>query len=432
MPGLVVVGTQWGDEGKGKVVDLLCEGADMVVRYQGGHNAGHTVVVGEETFVLHLVPSGILHAGKPCVIGSGVVVDPEALIQELDDLTRRGIQFEGRLKISAGAHLIMPYHKIIEKETEKLKGALRIGTTGRGIGPAYVDKMARIGIRVGDLLYPEAFRDKLKSNLSEINHLLETLYKVERLDYERIYQDYIGYGDNLKAMVTDASLYINKALDQGRKVLFEGAQGTHLDIDHGTYPYVTSSSAGAGGACIGAGVGPTRISRSVGVVKAYTTRVGSGPFPTELKDEVGIQLKERGNEYGATTGRARRCGWFDAILVGYAVRINGLSGMALTKLDVLDQCEEIKIGVGYRYKGEILTEMPLDLSVLEACEPVYEVMQGWEQSTTGTTRYDQLPDRARKYVTRLEEIIGTKAFLISTGSRRKETISVEDPFKVAR
>lgn len=429
MPGMVVVGTQWGDEGKGKVVDLLSERADMVVRYQGGHNAGHTVVRDDQTFVLHLVPSGILHPGKICVIGSGVVVDPSALLQELDGLSACGIDHRGRLMISPGAHLIMPYHKVIEKESEKLKGARRIGTTGRGIGPAYVDKMARIGIRVGDLFHPDAFREKLSTNLSEINYLLENLYKVERLDSRRIYEDYLGFADRIREMVTDCSRLVNEALDRDRRVLFEGAQGTHLDIDHGTYPFVTSSSASAGGACIGSGVGPTRISRVVGVVKAYTTRVGGGPFPSELKDDVGHLLQEKGNEFGATTGRARRCGWFDAVLVRYAVRINGISGIALTKLDVLDHMDEIKIAVAYRLKGTETTDMPSSAALLDQAEPVYETHPGWRVKTTGITRADELPERARQYVSKLEKLVGTRIFLISTGSHRSETIPLEDPFE---
>ncbi len=430
MPGLVVVGTQWGDEGKGKVVDLLSEQADVVVRYQGGHNAGHTVVLEDDTFILHLIPSGILRPGKLCVIGNGVVVDPAALLEEMRELSARGIKLEGRLRISAGAHLIMPYHKIIEKESEKLKGARRIGTTGRGIGPAYVDKMARIGLRVGDLSNPVLFRAKLEINLSEMNHLLKQLYKVERLDLDRICEEYLGYASKIKDLITDTSLLLNSALDQGQRVLFEGAQGTHLDVDHGTYPYVTSSNATAGGACTGTGVGPTRITTVVGVVKAYTTRVGSGPFPTELTDTMGAKLSERGHELGATTGRPRRCGWFDTVLVRYAVRVNGLAGIAVTKLDVLDDCEEIKIGVGYRYRGEVLSEMPLELSVLERCEPIYEDMKGWCQSTTGITRHDQLPKPAKQYLSRLEELVRCRIFLISTGSRREETIRLADPYSI--
>lgn len=432
MPALVVVGTQWGDEGKGKIVDLLSERADGVVRYQGGHNAGHTIVLGQETFVLHLVPSGILHPGKLCVIGNGVVVDPSALLEEAGHLEKRGISVHGRLHVSSNAHLIMPYHKAIEKESERLKGAHRIGTTGRGIGPAYVDKMARIGIRVGDLLEPDLFREKLTANLTEMNYLLEQLYKVERFDLEKVYREYIGYADAIRDYIADTTLIVNRWIDEGKRVLFEGAQGTHLDVDHGTYPYVTSSNATAGGACTGAGVGPTRITTVVGVVKVYTTRVGSGPFPSELKDDIGVQLQERGREFGATTGRPRRCGWFDAVLVRYAVRVNGLAGVAVTKLDVLDACEEIKICIGYQYRGKTLSEMPFSLTAQEACEPIYETMEGWRCSTTGMKSYDQLPTRAKAYLSRLEELMGCRIFLVSTGTRREETILLEDPYAFPR
>lgn len=428
MPALVVVGTQWGDEGKGKIVDLLSERADGVVRYQGGHNAGHTVVLGQETFVLHLVPSGILHPGKLCVIGNGVVVDPAALLEEAGHLEKRGISVRGRLHVSSNAHLIMPYHKAIEKESERLKGARRIGTTGRGIGPAYVDKMARIGIRVGDLLEPDLFREKLTGNLAEMNYLLEQLYKVERFDLEKVYRKYMGYADAIRDYIADTTLIVNQWIDEGKRVLFEGAQGTHLDVDHGTYPYVTSSSATAGGACTGTGVGPTRITTVVGVVKAYTTRVGSGPFPSELKDDMGIRLQERGHEFGATTGRPRRCGWFDAILVRHAVRVNGLAGVAVTKLDVLDACDEIKICIGYRYRGKTLNEMPASLTAQEACEPIYETMDGWRCSTIGMKSYDQLPLRAKAYLSRLEALMGCRIFLVSTGTRREEAIVLDDPY----
>ena len=428
MPALVVVGTQWGDEGKGKIVDLLAEGADGVVRYQGGHNAGHTVVQGEKTFILHLIPSGILHPGKLCVIGNGVVVDPAAFLEELAGLEKRDISVRGRLFISSKAHLIMPYHKAIEKETEKLKGDRRIGTTGRGIGPAYVDKMARIGIRAGDLLEPDLFREKLSANLTEINHLLKQLYEVEQFDLNKVYEEYMGYADRCREYITDGTSILNRWLDDGKRLLFEGAQGTHLDIDHGTYPYVTSSNATAGGACIGTGVGPTRITAAVGVVKVYTTRVGSGPFPTELKDQTGVRLQERGNEFGSTTRRPRRCGWFDAVQVRFAVQVNALAGVAVTKLDVLDECDTIKICTGYRYRGKILKEMPSVLSILEACEPEYEVMEGWQCSTTGITSYEQLPARAKSYLLRLEAVMGCRIFLISTGTRREEAIRLEDPY----
>jgi adenylosuccinate synthase len=429
---LVVVGTQWGDEGKGKIVDLLSERADGVVRYQGGHNAGHTVVLGQETFVLHLVPSGILHPGKLCVIGNGVVVDPSALLEEVGSLEKRGISVRGRLYVSSNAHLIMPYHKAIEKESERLKGARRIGTTGRGIGPAYVDKMARIGIRVGDLLEPDLFREKLTANLTDMNYLLEQIYKVERFDLEKVYREYIGYADAIRGYIADTTLIVNQWIDEGKRVLFEGAQGTHLDVDHGTYPYVTSSNATAGGACTGTGVGPTRITTVVGVVKAYTTRVGSGPFPSELKDDVGVQLQERGHEFGATTGRPRRCGWFDAVLVRYAVRVNGLAGVAVTKLDVLDACDEIKICIGYRFRGKTLNEMPSSLTAQEACEPIYDTIEGWRSSTTGMKSYDQLPARAKAYLSRLEELMGCRIFLVSTGTRREEAILLEDPYVFPR
>ncbi|MBI3811621.1 MAG: adenylosuccinate synthase [Nitrospirae bacterium] len=429
---LVVVGTQWGDEGKGKIVDLLSERADGVVRYQGGHNAGHTVVLGQETFVLHLIPSGILHPGKLCVIGNGVVVDPSALLEEAGSLEKRGISVRGRLYVSSNAHLIMPYHKAIEKESERLKGARRIGTTGRGIGPAYVDKMARIGIRVGDLLEPDLFREKLAANLTEMNYLLEQLYKVERFDLEKVYREYIGYADAMRDYIADTTLIVNQWIDQGKRVLFEGAQGTHLDVDHGTYPFVTSSNATAGGACTGTGVGPTRITTVVGVVKAYTTRVGSGPFPSELKDDMGVQLQERGHEFGATTGRPRRCGWFDAVLIRYAVRVNGLAGVAVTKLDVLDACDEIKICIGYQYRGKTLNEMPSSLTAQEACEPIYETMEGWRSSTTGMKSHDQLPVRAKTYLSRLEELMGCRIFLVSTGTRRDEAILLEDPYAYPR
>lgn len=428
MPGLVVVGTQWGDEGKGKIVDLLSEQADVVARYQGGHNAGHTVVLGQDTFVLHLVPSGILHPGKLCIIGNGVVVDPAALLEELAELEKRGVSVHDRLLVSARAHLIMPYHKAIEKESEKLKGTRRIGTTGRGIGPAYVDKMARIGICVGDLLRPDLFRRKLSTNLAEMNFLLQQLYKVPGFDLEKVYTQYMEQGERIRRFIGDTALVLNRSLDEGKRVLFEGAQGTHLDVDHGTYPYVTSSNATAGGACTGTGVGPTRIERVLGVVKAYTTRVGSGPFPTELTDATGAKLQERGHEFGATTGRPRRCGWFDAPLARYATRVNGLTSVAVTKLDVLDDCAEIKICTAYRDGTRMLTDMPPDVHALEHCEPVYETLPGWRSATTGVTEHDKLPPAAKRYLARIEALIGARITLISTGSRRDETVRLTDPF----
>lgn len=429
MANVIIVGAQWGDEGKGKIVDILTMDADMVVRYQGGHNAGHTVVIEDKEYILHLIPSGILHPDKICIIGNGMVIDPEALIEEIDGLRAKGVRVDNNLFISKAAHLIMPYHRAIDKESERVKGARRIGTTGRGIGPAYVDKMARIGIRMADLLHPDLFSEKLKANLEETNALLKGLYKVEPLGFKDIYDKYMDYARILKDYITDTSLIINRAADEGKNILFEGAQGTLLDVDHGTYPYVTSSNATAGGACTGAGIGPTKIDEVVGIVKAYTTRVGSGPFPTELKDKTGDSIRERGKEYGATTGRPRRCGWFDAVVVKYAVRINGLSGIVITKLDVLDAYKEIKICTGYKYKGRIFAEMPSELNILEECEPVYEVMEGWNEDTSGITDYELFPEKAKQYLKRLSELAGVKADMVSTGQKRSETIIINNPFK---
>lgn len=428
MSNVVITGAQWGDEGKGKIVDLLTEDADYIVRYQGGHNAGHTVVIGNEEFILHLIPSGILRSGKKCVIGNGVVIDPHALIAEIDGLIEKGIGVRDNLFISGRAHVIMPYHRAIEKESEKLKGSLRIGTTGRGIGPTYADKMARVGIRVVDLIDRDVFREKLKINLQEMNYFLEKLYGVKGFELEHVYHEYMGYAERLRDFVVDTSLLLSRVIDEGKNILFEGAQGTHLDVDHGTYPYVTSSNATAGGACTGTGVGPTKIDRVVGVVKAYTTRVGSGPFPTEIKDKTGEYLRERGREYGATTGRPRRCGWFDAPATSYAAKVNGFTDLAVTKLDVLDDLDEIKICVGYRYNGKIFREMPSALKVLEACEPIYESMEGWRVSTSGISKYEDLPQKAKRYIKRIEELVGVEVDIISTGFRRDETILLNKIF----
>ena len=432
MPNLIVVGTQWGDEGKGKIVDILARDADVVVRFQGGSNAGHTVVNARDTFVFHLIPSGVLYRGKLCIIGNGVVVDPEALIDEMDRLQAKGVKIGKNLVISHRAHLIMPYHKAIEKASEQSKGSRRIGTTGRGIGPSYADKMARIGIRVGDLLNPGLFRQKLEENLAEMNCFLERLYQVSGFQVEKVFQQYMGYAERLKSCMADTSVVLNRAIEQGKNVLFEGAQGTHLDVDFGTYPFVTSSSAAAGGACTGTGVGPTAIDAVMGVAKAYTTRVGSGPFPTELKDEVGEGLQERGKEFGATTGRPRRCGWFDGVLVRYATRVNGMASLAVTKLDVLDGCRELKICTGYRHAGRLYKEMPGDLQVLSECEPVYEVLPGWRNATTGATSYKALPPQAKRYLDRIEELAACPIDIISTGSRRDETIVLRNPMASAR
>jgi len=426
---LVVIGSQWGDEGKGKIVDLLSESADYVIRYQGGHNAGHTVVSGETVIVLHLIPTGLLHPGKIGVIGNGVVVDPGALLEEIDALSARGISVSGRLFISEAAHLIMPYHKAIDKESEKVKGTRKIGTTGRGIGPAYADKMARIGIRVVDLLDPDLFREKLATNLVEMNYFLEQLYKVKGFDLEKVYQEYMGYAERIKPYIADTTLLIDEAIGQGRRLLFEGAQGTHLDVDLGTYPYVTSSNATAGGACTGTGVGPTRINQVLGVAKAYTTRVGSGPFPSELNNEMGEMLRAKGKEFGATTGRPRRCGWFDVVLLRYAVRVNGLTSLAITKLDVLDGLPEIQVCVGYEFEGKIYKEMPSALRVLEKCAPVYERFAGWSEPTTGITSYDRLPKNAKLYLEAISEKVGCRIDLVSTSSKRGETIILRNPFQ---
>lgn len=432
MPNLVVVGVQWGDEGKGKIVDILARYADIVVRFQGGSNAGHTVVNAKGTYIFHLIPSGVLYRGKTCIIGNGVVVDPAALIEEMDRLQGMGVQFGKNFLLSDRAHLILPYHKAIDKAAELAKGSRRIGTTGRGIGPSYADKMARIGIRMGDLLNPTLFRRKLEENLEEINWVLERLYKVDAFHLGKVFQEYMGYADRLKSHIVDASVLLHAAVRRKKNILFEGAQGTHLDVDFGTYPYVTSSSAAAGGACTGTGVGPTEIDAVMGVVKAYTTRVGSGPFPTELTDAVGAGLQERGKEFGATTGRARRCGWFDAVVLRAAVRINGLSSLAVTKLDVLDGCDELKICTAYRHAGKVYREMPADLDVLLNCDPIYEVFPGWKAATTDVTAYKKLPAQAKRYLARIEALAGCRIDMISTGSKRDETIVLRNPLAPAR
>jgi adenylosuccinate synthase len=429
MPVLIVVGAQWGDEGKGKIIDLLTEHTDIVARYQGGHNAGHTVVVGKEEFILHLIPSGILHRGKKCIIGNGVVIDPAALLEEMDGLKKRGISFDANLLISKNAHLIMPYHKALDVASEKLKGNKKIGTTGRGIGPAYADKINRKGIRMADLLDPKIFHEKLAANAGEANFLLDRFYNAPPVYQDQIYEEYMGYAKRLKKYIADTTLVLNQAVSRNKKVLAEGAQGTHLDVDHGTYPFVTSSSPTAGGACTGLGIGPNTITEVIGIVKAYTTRVGSGPFPTEQENELGELLRARGKEYGATTGRARRCGWADTLIIRHSVRVNGMTGAAITKLDVLDTLDEIKICVGYRYRGKLYDEMPSELAVLEKGEPQYITMPGWRQTTVGITRYEDLPKKARAYVEKLCKLSGVKPTIISTGARRDETIILEKPFK---
>ncbi len=425
---LVVVGTQWGDEGKGKIVDLLSEEADWIVRYQGGHNAGHTVVVGDQTIVLHLIPSGILHPGKMAVIGNGVVIDPKAFLEEVAVLSSYGIPVAERLFISEMAHLIMPYHRILDRESEKIKGSRKIGTTGRGIGPAYVDKVARIGIRVVDLFDQKTFRRKLESNLIEMNLFLKEIYHLDGFDLDPVFKEYTGYCDQLKPYVANTIQLVNRAIHQGRDILFEGAQGTHLDIDFGTYPFVTSSNATAGGACTGAGVGPTQIDEVLGVTKAYTTRVGQGPFPSELDTTMGKAIREKGREFGATTGRARRCGWFDAVLVRYAACVNNLSSLAVTKLDVLDGQPELQICVEYEYEGRLFKEMPASLPVLEECTPRFITLPGWTETTAGIRSYEKLPKNAQAYLEAISREVGCRIDIVSTGVRRDETIILRNPF----
>lgn len=428
MPSLIVVGLQWGDEGKGKIVDYLSKNADVVARYQGGHNAGHTVVINNEKFILHLIPSGILYRDKICIIGNGVVVDPSALIEEIDGLKKRGVEIDKNLFLSKNAHLIMPYHIIIDRENERLKGAKSIGTTGRGIGPAYCDKAGRTGIRIADLLYPELFKEKLKSNLFYVNFLLENLYNVQKLDMESIYREYMEYAEKLEKYISDTDIIVNKMLSENKNVLFEGAQGTLLDIDHGTYPYVTSSNAIAGGACTGLGIGPTKISKVLGVVKAYTTRVGGGPFPTEIKDSLGDKIREKGGEYGATTGRPRRCGWIDLVILRHSIMINGVTGIAVTKLDILDDLDVIKICTSYKYEGNIFYDFPKESNIFEKCEPVYEEVEGWKTSTVGIKAFDHLPPAAKKYIEKIESMLNVEVNLISTGQRRDELIELKGPF----
>lgn len=432
MGNLVIIGAQWGDEGKGKIVDILARDTDIVVRYQGGSNAGHTVINERGTYIFHLIPSGILYRGMTCVIGNGVVVDPGSLLEEMDRLQAKGITFGKNFAISQRAHLILPYHKAIDRASEQSKGSRKIGTTGRGIGPSYADKMARIGILMGDLLNPTLFKRKLEENLVEMNWFLERLYKVDTFQVDKVFDQYRGYADRLKNHIVDTTMLLNRAIEKNKTVLFEGAQGTHLDVDFGTYPYVTSSSAAAGGACTGTGVGPTMIDAVMGIAKAYTTRVGSGPFPSELTDEVGRGLQERGKEFGSTTGRARRCGWFDAVVVRHATVVNGLTSLALTKLDVLDGCKELKLCTGYRYNGTIHKTMPADLDVLVNCEPIYQRMKGWSTATTGTTSYKQLPAEAKRYLTRIEELVECRIDMISTGSKRAETIMLRNPLDCSR
>ena len=424
---VVVVGSQWGDEGKGKIVDWLTDQASGVVRYQGGHNAGHTLVVGGKKTVLRLIPSGILHAGKRCFIGSGVVVSPEALLSEMAELEAAGIDVAKQLTIAPTCPLILPYHVALDHAREAAKGDKKIGTTGRGIGPAYEDKVARRAVRVMDLFQPELLRQKIEDVLAIYNCQLVGLYGQVAIEADAIYNLAMSLAEKIRPMVGDVSRLLNEINDKGESLVFEGAQGTLLDIDHGTYPYVTSSNCVAGAASAGAGVGPHKLNYVLGIVKAYTTRVGSGPFPTELFDDVGAGLAKRGNEFGAVTGRPRRCGWFDAALMKRSIQVNGISGMCVTKLDVMDGMDEIKICVGYKLHGETIDIFPFGADDVAACEPIYETMPGWTETTFGVKEYDALPVNAKAYLSRLEEICGAKIAIISTGPDREETIVLEHP-----
>jgi adenylosuccinate synthase len=420
----IVVGSQWGDEAKAKIVDYLAVDADYVVRFQGGANAGHTVIVDGNEFIFHLIPAGIMYPDKICVIGNGVVLDPTALLDEIAELKKRGIDVEGRLFISQKAHLVMPYHKMLDQATEKHKGKNSIGTTGRGIGPAYRDKAARVGIRIVDLLNRDVFTTKLENNIENANEFLTKIYGYKPLNTNEIVDAFLEFDRKIDPYVTDISIMLNEAAKKGKNILFEGAQGALLDIDHGTYPYVTSSNTIAGAACIGTGIGPTSVDEVIGVMKAYTTRVGNGPFPTEFEGEFAQIIRDIGGEYGATTGRPRRCGWFDGIIAKYATRINGLSSLAITKLDVLDTLPEIKICIGYKHGSRILENFPADCEVLEAIEPVYESHPGWQSNTTGIRRYEDLPPNARSYLARISELVETPVAFVSVGSDREQTITV--------
>lgn len=418
----VVVGTQWGDEGKGKIIDYLAEDVDIIARFQGGANAGHTVVLRDKKYIFHLVPSGILYPDKICVIGNGVVLDPVSLFEEIDFLEKNGISVEGRLFISENAHITLPYHKILDRIEDKFRGKGALGTTGRGIGTTYADKFNRIGIRVIDFMEEDIFMEKLKIALELKNYLFREYYKEEMLSPDRIYQETEFYRERMRKMVINTASYLNEEIEKGKDVLAEGAQGTFLDIDFGTYPYVTASNCIAGGACTGLGISPKKIKHIIGVAKSYTTRVGMGPFPTELKGEEGEFLRKVGNEYGATTGRPRRCGWFDAVLVRFAVMVNGLDELVMTKLDVLTGIEKIKISVGYKFDGKVYKDYPFNTKVFSNCDIVYEEMDGWSEDIRGIRKYRDLPVNAKRYLERIEEILNVPITMVSVGSSREQMI----------
>jgi len=418
----IVIGSQWGDEGKGKIVDLLSRDIDIVARYQGGANAGHTICWGDKEFVLHLVPSGIFHSGVTCVIGNGVVIDPVSIMQEIRMIKELGYEVEGRLLISHNAHVIMPYHKRIEEVRERARDAGAIGTTGRGIGPAYVDKFARTGIRVVDLLDRDVLRRKLTASIEEKNTILESVYGEDKLDVEAIIEEYVEFDRLIDPFVTDTAEYLASSLSDGKKVLAEGAQGSLLDVDFGTYPFVTSSHPTAGGCCTGLGIPPTAVDATVGIVKAYSTRVGNGPFVTELHDDNGEELRRIGNEFGATTGRPRRCGWLDLVALRYTSMINGFTGLAITKLDVLSELDEIRVCVSYRHDEKSSIRFPSDIQTLERVQPVYRTFPGWKRDITGVTEWENLPKEAREYVEFIESFLGVSATIVSTGPKRNQTI----------
>ncbi len=424
MPAIAVIGAQWGDEGKGKIVDLLAEKANMVVRFSGGNNAGHTVLNPCGEFRMHLIPSGIFHPEVTCIVGNGVVIDPAVLLEEIDELKKRGVEVD-RLFISDRAHLIMPYHTLLDGLEEESRGGGALGTTRKGIGPCYMDKAARLGIRTGDLLEKESFYERLRFVLDLKNRILTRVYEAQPLSLEEIYDNYCHYGQLLAPFIRETDLMVEQALEKGEIVLLEGAQGTMLDIDFGTYPYVTSTSSMAGGACSGLGLSPVKIDRVIGVLKAYTTRVGSGPLPTELLDETGELIRERAHEYGTTTGRPRRCGWFDAVVGRFSTRINGFSGIALTRLDILDALPSLKICTGYKLDGNTLQNPPSNSGLLARCEPIYEELPGWQSDISVLRRFEDLPAAARSYVRRLEELIACPIDLISVGPRREQTIVVK-------
>jgi adenylosuccinate synthase len=425
MPAIVIVGAQWGDEGKGKATDLLGDRVDYVVRYQGGNNAGHTVVIGDESYALHLLPSGVLSDNATAVIGNGVVINPEVLLEEIDGLIARGA-WRDRLLISADAHLIMPHHVALDKVTERYLGSAKIGTTGRGIGPAYGDKVSRVGIRMQDLFDPGILRQKLELALREKNQVLTKLYNRRGIDAEVVAEEYLGYAERLERYVADTGLVLNQALDAGKVVLLEGAQATLLDVDHGTYPFVTSSSPTAGGACSGSGIGPTRITRVVGILKAYTTRVGSGPFPTELHDAQGEWLRKTGGEYGVTTGRARRTGWLDVVIARYATRVNGLTDYFLTKLDVLSSLDKVPVCVAYDVHGKRYDEIPMTQTDFHHATPVYEYLDGWWEDISAAREFGDLPKNAQAYVRAVEDLIGAPIAAVGVGPRRDQTVQLRD------